>query len=276
MKTSYLIFSLLLYSLTGFPQIDSLKKSKQDAIVEKYLKRGAYKYHYLLQGWQDWIDKGLVQDSTIAYLWEMKAMPYWKTKKYEIALVYFNKAVQYDRKRNLARRGFYKCIFQKNYKEALIDLNQAENEFGYSFQSDHSLSFYKSLCYLQLNQFSKAKEILEFDVQKTISSRGEIAIHYLDQFYLGIISLELQDFDLAIENFNKSISQYSQFSDAKYYKGLCLLKQGKLKEAQEIMIEAQSDFNNKNSINEDDSFYEDFPYKVNWYMAKWVMPKSKL
>jgi len=194
-KTALITFFLILNHIF-LAQINSDKKEKQQAILDTYLKQGAYQYHYLLQGWQTWIDKGLNEDSTIAYLWEMKALPYWKTQKYDLGIACYNKAVQFDRERNLGRRGYLRCIFQKNYDEGI----------NYS---------------------------------------------------------------------NKSIASYKQFSDAKYYKGLCLLEKGDRASAIVLMTEAKKDFENGYSINEDDSFYEPYPYKVNWYMAKWTIPDYK-
>lgn len=276
MKTTTLLIILLMVSSTSIiAQTNIEKQAKQDSLIEKYLKKGAYQYHYLLHGWQDWIDIGLEEDSTIAYLWEMKALPYWKTQKYELALECYKKAIQYNRARNLGRQGYMRCIFQKNYKEAILDMEMAEKEFGYGYQNDHSYQFYIALCHLQLHNFKKAEQILLVDFEKTAKARGENWIHYLDLFYMGIIQYELRDYDKAITYFDKAITEYSQFSDAKYYKGLCYLLKGKRIEAKELMIEAKANFAKGFSINEDDSFYEQYPYKVNWYMAKWTIPDYK-
>ena len=133
----------------------------QNEIINTYLKEGAWSYHYLDNEWGKWIDKGLEKDTTIAYLWEQRALPYWKKRKYEIALKYYNKAVKFDRKRYLARRGFLKCIFQKNYKEALIDFHTYKKEFGDTYEQDHSIEFWIAICYLQRNEYQKAFEVLD-------------------------------------------------------------------------------------------------------------------
>jgi tetratricopeptide (TPR) repeat protein len=274
-----LIFSLsvLLLSLNNsiIAQTINEKQAKQDTIIEKYLKKGAYQYHYLLHGWRDWIDVGLEEDSTIAYLWEMKALPYWKTQKYELALECYKKAIQYNRARNLGRQGYMRCIFEKNYKEAIKDMEMAEKEFGYGYQNDHSYQFYIALSHLQLGNFEKAEQILQEDFKKTTKARGENWIHYLDLFYMGIVQYELRDYDKAITYFDKAIAEYSHFSDAKYYKGLCFFLKGKRGEAKELILEAKADFAKGYSINEDDSFYEQYPYKVNWFMCKWTIPDYK-
>lgn len=263
------IIPLLLAGMFCFSQ------NRQELIIEKYLKNGAYKYHYTLQAWSDHIDKGLKEDSTIAVLWQNKALPYWKMKKYDLAVACYNKAVLYERENYLGRRGYLKCIFQKDYKGAIADMEMAEKEFGYGYQNDHSYPFYVALCYLLLNEFKQAEQVLQKDFERTIAKLDISWIHYLDLFYMGIIYYELRHYDKAIAFFDRSLSTYPQFSDAKYYKGLCLLQKEDKSNAELLMREAKADFELGYSINEDDSFYEPYPYKVNWYMAKWTIPNYK-
>lgn len=274
MKKNIIVFIILLLGSYSFGQVQKYT-SRQDSIIDRYLKNGAYKYHYTLQGWNDNINLALKQDSTIALLWQQKALPLWKTKKYDLALNCYDKAVFYDRAHYLGRRGFLKCIFQKDYKSAITDMEAAEKEFGYGYQNDHSYPFYISLCYLQLNEFEKAEQVLQSDFEKTIRERGEDWIHFLDLFYMGIIQYELRNYDKAIAFFDKTLKSYTNFSDAKYYKGICLLQKGDKTNAEILMKEAKVNSEQGYTINEDDAQYEIYPYKVNWYMAKWTIPNYK-
>lgn len=268
MKLITIIIFMLSCSF-GFSQ------TKQERILEKYLKNGAYKYHYTQQGWQDHIDEALKEDSTIALLWQNKALPYWKMKKYEQAVNCYDKAVLYDRQNYLGRRGYLKCIFQKDYKAAIVDMEMAEKEFGYGYQNDHSYQFYIALCYLQLNDFVQAEEVLQKDFDRTVKKHGASWTHYLDLFYLGIIGYERRNYDRAILLFDQALAKYPEFSDAKYYKGLCLLQRGDTGKAELLMREAKADYERRYTINEDDAFYEPYPYQVNWYMAKWTIPNYR-
>ena len=88
-------------------------KQKQEAIVKETIQKCYSKYNYRneMAQWQACLDEGLAKDSKIAYLWQQKAMPYFKAKKYEIGMPLLDKAVYYDSQRWLAYRGFIKCIF---------------------------------------------------------------------------------------------------------------------------------------------------------------------
>ncbi|HOY96718.1 MAG TPA: tetratricopeptide repeat protein [Catalimonadaceae bacterium] len=272
---NHFVTTILLFTCTLIFGQTPKYTAAQDSIIETYLNNGAYKYHYTLQGWDDNINLALKKDSTIALLWQLKALPLWKSKKYEMALRCYDKAVLIDRAKYLGRRGYLKCIFQKDYKGAIADMEMAQKEFGYGFQNDHSYSFYISLCHLQLNEFEKAELVLQIDLEKSMREHGENWISFLNLFYAGVIQYELKNYDKAITYFNKSLKIYSNFSDAKYYKGLCLLQKGDKSGAEALMREAKTNFEQGYTINEDDAFYEVYPYKVNWYTAKWTIPNYK-
>ena len=91
--------------------------------------------------WQACLDQGLKKDSTVAYLWQQKAMPYFKCKKYEVGMQYLDKAVFYDKKEWLPYRGFIKCVFSKTYKEAITDLEECIKLYGNGYRMDHPYSF---------------------------------------------------------------------------------------------------------------------------------------
>jgi len=251
----------------GILNPDSSSKAKQDSIIEKYLKQGAWKYPYFSKEWDAYIDAGLKQDSTIAYLWQQKAMPLFKRRKYEVGLLYLNQAVKYD-KFWLDYRGFIKCIFAKAYKDALVDFQECKKRNSNGHIMDHSYDFYMALCYLQLNDFHKALSVLKADIDKTEKENGKDWVHYLDLFYLGIIYYELGEYDKAIITFDSSLSKYSRFSDAKYFKGKCIILKGDYDKGIELMKEGKKDFEKGYTINEDNSLYELYPYQVNWKMVQ--------
>ena len=158
-----LLFILILLATSIYSQTNSEEvKKRQEAIIEEYLTNCAKKcnYTYQMSEWQNCLDEGLKKDSTVAYLWQQKAMPYFKARKYEVGMKYIDKAVEYDRERWQPYRAFIKCLFAKTYQEAVIDFEDCIKRFGNMYVMDHTYNFYIGLSYLQLNEYGKAVELL--------------------------------------------------------------------------------------------------------------------
>ncbi|WP_445722291.1 tetratricopeptide repeat protein [Flavobacterium sp.] len=272
LKISILLFSFTLASCTGQVINDSnlknenedleLKKKNQELIIKEHLENGAWQHMMFSKEWQDNIDNGLKKDSTIAYLWQQKAMPYFKLRKCEIGMPFLDNAVLYDSKRWLAYRGFIKCIFARTYKEAIVDFEECIKKYGNSYEMDHTYSFYIALSYLQLNEFEKAEKILKIDIEDQIKRIKEA--HHLDLFYYGISKYEQQKWEEAIIEFDKSLQQYPEFSDVKFFKAICLMRLKKDDEASLLLEKGKIDAEKGYTINEDNAIYEKYPYQVIW------------
>jgi tetratricopeptide (TPR) repeat protein len=237
-------------------------KQKQNAIIYEYHKNCALKHNYKYEAsqWQACLDAGLAKDSTIAYLWQQKAMPLFKARKYEAGMVFLDKAVFYDEKEYLPYRAFIKCIFAKTYKDAIVDFEKCKQLFGNNYEMDHTYDFHIALSYLQLNNFVKAEEIFKKDTEDQINKFG--SAHHLDLFYYGISLFEQQKYDEAISIFNKAIFEVPNFADVKFYKALCLQQLGEKVVSNTLFLEAKMDLKNGNTINEDQIFYEMYPYQI--------------
>ncbi|MGE8552999.1 MAG: tetratricopeptide repeat protein [Chryseobacterium jejuense] len=256
-------FSCLLICSIAFSQ--DLTQKQKDIIV-KYLDHGAYGYHYLDQEWENNIEKAIKEDSTIALLWQRRALPYWKTRKYTIALDYYNKAVQYDRREYLGRRGYLNCIFSKDYKSALKDFDNASAEFGEGIENDHTYNFYRALCYLQLNLYNKAEEYINLDLKFIEKKFGKDWISPSSYFYLGVIKYEQREYKAAVSAFDLALQLQPKFSDALYYKALCLYKINKdNNELNSFMSKVSEYYASGNSFNENGALYEKYPYQI----SKW-------
>ena len=252
----------LFFTLFSFAQVSTNKA--HDAIVEEFLTNCAEKHNYRFEmsEWQDCLDQGLKKDSTVAYLWQQKAMPYFKCKKYEVGMPYLNNAVLYNKQEWLPYRAFMQCIFSKNYKEAIIDFEECIKLYGNGYRMDHTYSFYIGLCYLQLNEYEKAEKLFDDYVADIYKNRQQLE-HPTAYFYQGIAKYELKKWDEAIAVFDKALKIYPQFSDAKYYKAICWLKQGKPREEAIALISiAQEDAAKGYTINEDNTIYETYPYQI--------------
>ena len=258
-----LFFAMLCYGQTPKSISESIKKS-QDSIIDEAMNC-ATKHNYTIQmkEWQECLDAGLKKDSTIAYLWQQKAMPYFKARKYEVGMAYLDKAVQYDKKEWLPYRAFMKCIFVKTYKDAIVDFEECIKQYGNGYRMDHSFTFYIGLCYLQLNEYAKAEKLLKEYNEDLFKNRQGLE-HPTALFYYGISKYELSQFEDAISLFDKALKINPRLSDAKYYKAICLVKLDKKEEAKKLIEEAKKEPKDSYFLNEDNAIYETYPYQVRW------------
>lgn len=235
----------------------------KEQIIDNYLTNGAWRVSYFSPEYQMYIDSAIALNPNIAYLYQQKAMPYFKQSKYEAGIAILDKAIELDAPTHIDYRAFIKCIFAKTYQEAIADFiisKKLKGEHGYVM--DHSYDFYIGLCYLQLNQFQKAQDHLNKSIDHTTKTNGADWVHHLDLFYAGIVMQELGRHNEAIEYFDRALKNYSTFSDAKYYKAVSLSRTKKYDLAKYIMEECRADFNKGFTINEDNAIYENYPYQV--------------
>lgn len=243
-------------------KIASVDKERKEKIIEKYVYNCADTYSYHFPEYQACLDAGLKKDSTIAYLWQQKAMPYFKEMKYQVGMKYINKAVKYNTQRYLPYRAFIKCIFSKNYPEAIKDFKTCLKKYGNGYEMDHTYKFYIALSYLQLDEFKKAEKIFKEDIAHQVEVWNEA--HYLDLFYYGISKFEQQKWKEAIIQFDRALKLYPDFSDVQYYKSIALGRIGNYKKAKELYKIAIANGNAGNTINEDNAVYERYPYQKRW------------
>ncbi|WP_017495791.1 M48 family metallopeptidase [Flavobacterium sp. WG21] len=241
------------------------KINRQEIIVKEFVTNCAEKhnYYYEMSEWQNCLDDGLKRDSTIAYLWQQKAMPYFKARKYEVGMAFIDNAVKYDAKNWQPYRAFIKCIFSKTYREAILDFEDCKIQFGNNYVMDHTYDFYIGLCYLQLNEFSIAQKKFKEYIDDIFKNRQGLE-HPTVLFYYGITFYEQQNWKEAIIEFDKALNIYSNFSDAKFYKAICLVKTNELDNAKKLLKEAKKDAEIGFTINEDNVIYEKYPYQVRW------------
>ena len=241
------------------------KKESQEQIIEKYFKNIALKHSLYSREREEAIDKGLAEDSTIAYLWQQKAMPLFKQGKYELGMEYIDKAVKYNRARYQSYRAFIKCIFAKTYKEAIIDFKECKLSEGNNYEMDHSYNFYIALSYLQLNEFEMAENIFKEDIESLQEKKGLDWVHHLDLFYYGVSKYEQKKYHEAIDIFEMALKKYPEFSDVQYYYAICLARTNEPDKAADLFDQAKLNAENGYTINEDNVIYERYPYQVRWH-----------
>jgi len=270
-----LISSLLIILFSACQKTNTLEKNlgiqkyteEQQDIIDKYLNNCAYTFNYTFNHhqYQNCLDKGLNEDPTISYLWQQKSMPYFKARKYEVGMTYLDKAVEINPMRYLSYRAFIKCIFSKDYSEAIEDFDAIKALEGNSIVMDHSYDFYTALSYLQLNEFDKAETLFNNDIEAQEEEWGSGEYHFLSMFYYAVTLHELEKWEASVDAFNKTLEKYPNFSEAHYYKSVSLTNLKKLDEATESYALARENSDKGNTISEDNSLYELYPYQLRWH-----------
>lgn len=265
MRTHFL-FLFICISCSSHAQKKDIKTKiypDEKLVTEKYLTNGAHKYNYFSREWQIYLDSAIQMNPTVAYYYQQKAMPLFKQRKYETGMPFLNKAVQLDSLQYIDYQAFMKCIFSKDYSGAIKDFSLSKKIKGeFAHVMDHSYDFYTGLCYLQLNDFKKAVDHITRSIDYTKKTSGNSWVHYLDLFYLGIAYMELQNYQEAIKFFDQSLAVYTNFSDAEYYKAFSVAKLAKFDAATELLKQSAAHFKQGYTINEDNVYYEKYPYQV--------------
>jgi tetratricopeptide (TPR) repeat protein len=265
MRIYFLLFLLCTSCSTSAQKKETKTKTYPDEklVTEKYLTNGAHRHHYFSHEWQIYLDSAIQMNPTVAYYYQQKAMPLFKQRKYETGMPFLNKAVQLDSLQYIDYQAFMKCVFSKDYSGAIKDFNLSKRIKGeYAHVMDHSYDFYTGLCYLQLNDFKKAADHLTRSIEYTKKKSGESWVHYLDLFYLGVANMELQNYQEAIKFFDQCLAVYTNFSDAEYYKAISKSKLAQYDEATELLKQSAAHFKQGYTINEDNVYYEKYPYQV--------------
>ncbi|WP_291967582.1 tetratricopeptide repeat protein [Maribacter sp.] len=241
--------------------------------VREYIEKSFQSPMHSLEH-QQYLDSALAIVPESAWLWQQKAMPLYKARKYQLGKPFLDKAVEYAPEKYLDYSGFMRCIFSKDYIKSISEFMRAKKEFGDGYVMDHTYNFYIGLDYLQLNKFSKAKEFLLLSKEQQFkdfpNDPPQESCHYLDWYYLGIADFELGNYNEAIASFDMSLMVYENFAEALYFKGRSMTKLGNEEGGE---WEKKAFENADNTINEDNVIYEIYPYQLFHKLNESVRPK---
>ena len=235
---------------------------KQEAIIKRYVEHGAQRYSYFEPEWNRALDSALALDSTLAQVWQQKAMPALKAGRNEVGMRWLDKAVQFDPNAYMAYRGFMKCIFTRDYLGAIADFAQADQLQPGAYVMDHPYAFYRGLSYLQLMQYKPAEAALRASIAQRERMQPGAGGHHLDAFYLGITLYEQARYADAEKEFKQALKRYPQFADAHYQLARCLYRLGHPEKGDTAYAEAKKHLAQGYTINEDNAIYRRYPYQL--------------
>jgi len=123
------------------------------------------------------------------------------------------------------------ALFQQYYHIDEVYLNTRGGDAFPASKLEEGLVLFEN------NEYQRSLEVFE-------SLSGSITATY----YSGVANMELGEYDIAIFKFDQVIENYLNvfYDQANWYKGLCLVKNNKLKEAKKIFT----------SISKSDSYYK--------------------
>ena len=163
---------ILSFSIAFLSILACSQKLHKSQVYEKYLENGAYKVSYYNPKYQKYLDSALAVLPKDPYLWQQKAMPFFKKKQYELGFLALDNALKYDDefKTYHSYHAFIKCIFQKNYNDAHKELDTLISNYAKGIVMDHTFYFYKALSLLQLNRLNEAEDSLKKSFQFSIDN----------------------------------------------------------------------------------------------------------
>lgn len=209
-----------------------------------------------------YLDSALAIKPNDAYLWLQKENPVIKQRKYDLGIRYLDSAVKYDPQQFLPYRAFTKCIFQKNYADALEDFRKTIALYGDGNVMDHSYDFYIGLCHLQLNQYDSALIYIAHSVDQQQQTHGSNWVHPMEWFYLGIVQHELNNDTACASSLTKCLKIYPKFPYAQYYLGILQEQALHFDKALALVSDAWRNMQEDYTFSEDSAIYEPFPYQV--------------
>lgn len=168
---------------------------------------------------QSHFDKSLALCATFAYSYMEKAVPFLKRGDFITWKKLIDRAVELEPAQYLGYRGWCRLQFLRDYEGAIADIEELQNlvdyDIGYCQTGDYHLEVALALCYKELGQKQKAKQMIESKLRE--------ADYYLgpyDYYHLGVLAYELGHYQEAIEYLNRQIAENDYLGETYYFRAL--------------------------------------------------------
>lgn len=199
---------------------ESCYKSCKEGIKGIGYKQGSYKS-------QQHFEKSIELCSTFAYSYMEKAVPYLKRGLFIEWKEMIDKAVDLSPEEYLGYRGWCRLQFLRDYKGAIKDIEELKSlvnyDIGYCQTGDYHLNIALALCYKEIGDFEKARELFIDELNSKNYSEGSY-----DYYHLGILEYETGNFEEAIKYFDKQIEVNDYLGETYFFKALANKKLNQL------------------------------------------------
>lgn len=184
-------------------------------------------------------DKAIELCPDFDYAYFEKSVPYLKRGDFVTWKKLIDRAVELNPVGHLGYRAWCRYQFVRDYYGAIKDFEKLDSlisyDIGYSINGDYHLNIAKALCYKAIGEKTKAIKIIE----DQLALKGYTPMIY-DYLHLGVLKMEVDDTDGAIEYLNKSISFNDYLAEPYYYLGMIYKEQNLTKEYKMNMEKARA------------------------------------
>lgn len=252
-ETITICFILLYINIAAQPNCDAFKYYgdlvKYEACKAAEKRRGHYQFS---RKYQEALDDAIAIDSTFAFAYKAKSTAYLKSGDFITWKKLIDKAVKYNPEEELFYRASCRYQFFNDYAGAIKDIEYLDSlisyDIGHSQNGDYHLNILKALCYKALGKPQKAISIIE----NQLSDPNHI-IGVYDYLHLGVLYLELGQYDKAIANLKKQEIE-NDIAENRYYIAMVYKHLGKPSEHISNLKIAKKKY--KNEIRMFDSYAE--------------------
>ena len=190
-----------------------------------------------------------------------RSVAYNKTGEHSTGFSLLNKAVELAPTLNLGYRAFVKLYMMHDYEGALQDCLRLDSLTSYAKPGvwGEDMDMVIGLCYLQLNDYQKARVRFTNSINTVTQESGKAWISPRVFLYLAITLMKEQAYKQAIQVLDELVQMNPDFSEAYYYKAQCYSSIKDSKNAEKTIEKCKQVFEKYGA--EKNAYFE-LPYQI--------------